>query len=131
MFYKKGILKISQYHWKTPVLESFFNNVAGLEACSFIKNRLQQCFPMKTAKFLSTPFLKNICERLLFSYAVFIKKYSQRKCMLISEKRNSLVKLLFSRNLGNQVFTCNVYIFSSLNVINQDSEENTCARVSF
>ena len=34
----------------------------------FIKKRLQQrCFPVKFAKFLRTPNLKNICERLLLN----------------------------------------------------------------
>ena len=36
------------------------------QACNFIKNRLQQrCFPIKFAKYLRTPVLKNICQRLL------------------------------------------------------------------
>ena len=46
--------------------ESLFNKVAGLQACNFMKKRLQHsCFPVNTAKFLKTPILKNICERLL------------------------------------------------------------------
>ena len=48
------------------MLESLSNNNAGLQACNFIKKRLQQrCFPVNIAKFLRTPILKNICERLL------------------------------------------------------------------
>ena len=48
------------------MLESLFNNVAGVQACSFIKKiLLHRCFPMKFAKFLITPILENICERLL------------------------------------------------------------------
>ena len=48
------------------MLQSLFNNVAGLQACNFIKKILQhRCFPMKFAKFLRTPILKNIFERLL------------------------------------------------------------------
>ena len=48
------------------MLESLFNNVAGLQACNFIKKILQHwCFPMKFAKFLITPILKDISERLL------------------------------------------------------------------
>ena len=55
-----------KFHRKAPVLESLFNNVAGLQACNFIKKILQhRCFPMKFAKFLRTPILKNIFERLL------------------------------------------------------------------
>ena len=49
-----------------PELESLFNKAAGLEACNVIKKRLQLwCFPLNIAKFLRTPILKNICERLL------------------------------------------------------------------
>ena len=58
--------KAWKFHRKTPVLESIFNKVAGLWACNFIKKKLQhRCFPMKFAKLLRTPILKNICERLL------------------------------------------------------------------
>ena len=51
---------------KTPVLESLLNKAAGVQACNFIKKRLQHgCFPVKFAKFLRAPILKNIYERLL------------------------------------------------------------------
>ena len=34
-------------HSKKPVLESHFHKVADLQACNFIKNRLQRrCFPV-------------------------------------------------------------------------------------
>ena len=47
---------------KTSMFKSFFNNVTGLQACSFIKRRLQcRCFPVNIADFLRTPILKNIC----------------------------------------------------------------------
>ena len=50
---------------KTPVLESLFNENAGLQSCNFIKKRLQyRCFPINIAKFVKTPVLKNIFERL-------------------------------------------------------------------
>ena len=40
----------------------------------FIKKRLQhRCFPVKFRKFLKTPTLKNICERLLLPYLGFTK----------------------------------------------------------
>ena len=48
--------------------KSLFNKVAGLQACNFIKKRLQRrCFPEKLALFLRPPILKNICERLLLT----------------------------------------------------------------
>ena len=38
----------------------------NLQACNFIKKRLQhRCFPLHVRKFLRTPILKNISERLL------------------------------------------------------------------
>ena len=44
----------------------FFDKNAGLLACNFIKKRLQhRCFLANIHKFLRTPVLKNICERLL------------------------------------------------------------------
>ena len=55
-----------KFYRKTSMLESVFNKVAGLKASNIIKNRLQhRCFPVKFAKFLRTPILNNICERLL------------------------------------------------------------------
>ena len=55
------------FYRKTPVLESLFNKVAGLQPGNFNqKNRLQhRCFPVNIANFLRTPFLKSIWERLL------------------------------------------------------------------
>ena len=42
---------------KTPVLESLFNKVAGLDACIFIKKRKQhRYFPVNIAKFSRTAF---------------------------------------------------------------------------
>ena len=50
------------------MLESPFNKIAGLQACNFIKNRLQyRCFPVNFVKFLRTPILKNIWERPLLN----------------------------------------------------------------
>ena len=47
--------------------EFFLNKVAVLQACNFVKKRLQhRCFPVDIAKFLRTPILKSISERLLF-----------------------------------------------------------------
>ena len=57
-------LKFCKFHWETPVLKYLFNraNFRG----NFIKKCLQHsCFFVEFAKFLRTPILKNICERLL------------------------------------------------------------------
>ena len=51
-------LKFRNIHRKTLVLESLFNNVAGLQGCNFLKKRLQhRCFPVNIGKFLRNAFL--------------------------------------------------------------------------
>ena len=72
---KKRLLKISQYSQEnTSVRIFFFNKNAGLQACSFIKTRLQhRCFLVSIEKYLTTPILKNICERLLLR--VFLERF--------------------------------------------------------
>ena len=52
--------KLRKFYRKTTLLESLFDKVAGPQASSFIKNRLQhRCFPAQFAKSLRTPILKN------------------------------------------------------------------------
>ena len=57
------ILKSSKFHRKTPVLKSLSNNVAGTNA---------GVFPVKFAKSLRAPILKNICEPLLLYLQVIL-----------------------------------------------------------
>ena len=50
-YFSKRCLKY--IHKKIPVLESLFNNVAGVYSCKLIKKRLQQmCLSVNIAKFL-------------------------------------------------------------------------------
>ena len=57
--FSKVFLKFCNIRKKTPVLESLFNKVAGLQACNFIEKRLQQrCFPVNIAKSLRTVFYR-------------------------------------------------------------------------
>ena len=55
--------KISQNLLETPVLESFFNKVAGPQGCKYMKKRLQhRCFPkycetFKNSFFYRTPLV--------------------------------------------------------------------------
>ena len=49
---KMMLLKTLQIHRKTPVWESLFNNVVGLQACNCIKRRLQQRFSCETCEIL-------------------------------------------------------------------------------
>ena len=60
------------------MLESLFNKVAGLQACNFIKKRLQHsCFSVNIVKFLRTLILKNICKWLLLLCVRLIGQLSQ------------------------------------------------------
>ena len=63
---KKIVLKIFAKVTGKHMCWSLFNKFAVLQACNFIKQRPQhRCFPVRFAKFLRTPILKNICKRLL------------------------------------------------------------------
>ena len=84
---KKVFLKISQISQEKDLCWSlFFNKVVGPLAATIFKERLQhRRFPVKFAKFLRAPILKNICERLiLFLYEKILtlqKSASQKlKC---------------------------------------------------
>ena len=70
--------KLCKFLRKTPALESLFNNAADLWVSTFLRKRLQhRWFPVKLAKFnLTTPILKNICERLLLKTSTLQKKLS-------------------------------------------------------
>ena len=69
----------------------FFNKVAGLQACNFIKKRLQRRrLTVNIPKYLRTPLLKNICERL------FLIKRSSLLHHKKSEGSNSLKKIYLS-----------------------------------
>ena len=53
--------------------ESFFNKVEGMTAFNFNKKKFQRkCFPVKFARFLRTPILKNICDWLLLYFHVIL-----------------------------------------------------------
>ena len=52
---KKLFLKISQYSQENTCVGVYFNIVAGLKACNFIKNR-----------FFRTPILKNISDEVFY-----------------------------------------------------------------
>ena len=67
---KKVFLKFPRFHRKTPVLESF-SKVAHLFRTANLSKQKKtptQVFFVKSVKFLRTPILKNICERLLLNF---------------------------------------------------------------
>ena len=71
MLFKIGVLKNK---FKNVLQNTFWSLfLIKLQACNFIKKRLlHMCFPVNIAKFLRTPILKNIFERLLFMLVVDI-----------------------------------------------------------
>ena len=84
VFCKKGALKnFANFTGKTVVLDSLLKKFADPRTFNFIKKRLKHsCFSVKSEKFLRTPILKNICERLLLSFGVqainnFRKKFDK------------------------------------------------------
>ena len=51
----------------------FFTKLQVFRPATLLKKRLlHRCFPVKFEKFLRTPVLKNICERLLLCIDYFI-----------------------------------------------------------
>ena len=81
-------LKFRNFCSKIPVLVSLFNNVAGLQACNFIKKRLQQrCFSCR----IWETFKNNYLEEYLFTTAYDYLLFTTICLSLVDE--NALVKL--------------------------------------
>ena len=73
-------------HRRYSVKEDIFKNL------NFIKKRLQhRCFRVKFAKFLKTPILKNICERLLLPFLGFTE-LNHNVFLWLSWRHRSLYK---------------------------------------
>ena len=67
--------------------ESLLDKVVGIQACNFIKKRLQhRCFSVNIVKFLRTLILKNACERPLLQ----ISEQPYSKGLALPFKRNDL-----------------------------------------
>ena len=116
-------LEISQNSHKTSVLESLFNEVAGLKTCNFIKKRLHQnCFSVKFAKFLRTSFLQNTSEWLFLIGFGIIAVVGKFKVLLIRYENIYVVKEAVTQRFSVK----NLFL-----KISHNSQENTCARVSF
>ena len=84
---KKGVLKNSARFTGKHLCQSlFFNQVAGLRPATLLKKRLwHRRFPVNLAKFLKTPILKSICERLLLVVEWRTKqKLSHRDLVLLT-----------------------------------------------
>ena len=133
------------------MLESLYNKVAVLQPSNFLKERLQhKFFPVNIAKFLKTPILKNICERLLLLTVIFTqennhmqrcfdlpgpKLHKKLTCVILVPSpqttfhRNviyNFVSIYLGRSSRPEVF-CKKGVLRNIAKLT----ENTCARVSF
>ena len=94
---KKLLLQISKYSQKALMLESLFNQVAGLQVCNFVKKRLRQrYFSMKIASFQKHLFWRksvNGCYWIM-SYQIFhsffwkLQNRCSYKCFLILAEKH-------------------------------------------
>ena len=75
LFCKKAVIRnFTKFTGKHLCQSLFFNKVAGLRPTTSLKKRpLHSCFPVNFVKFLRTPFLQNICGRLLLSQKLTLK----------------------------------------------------------
>ena len=79
---------------RTPVLKPLFNKVVGPHYSNFNKERLlPRCFSVNIAKFLRTPSLKNICERLLVLRPMFPSHRKPVDCPVIRIGTTALTQL--------------------------------------
>ena len=132
------------------MFESLFNKVAGLQPSNFIKESLQhRCFPVNNAEFLRIHTLKSICELLLLLIVIFSQENNHiQRCLDMPEpklhKKLTSVMLVHSpqtafhrKIIYNFVWTYlvssrpEVFCKKSVLRILQNSQENTCVRVSF
>ena len=110
VFYKKAALKNVLIFTGKHLCWSLY-----LQVCNFIKKRLQhRCFTVNMPKFLKTPILKNICERVLLRIKdSFGKAFSQTSlkpnAMDISFSTRSLVD--FKTKLCYARFTIYTFVF--------------------
>ena len=74
-----SVLQIRIKPIETPVLESLFDKVAGLQATLLKRDSNTGVFFIITAKFLRIPVLKNICERLILTYTIIIFPFFSKK----------------------------------------------------
>ena len=84
---KKLFLKISQISQEnTCVGVSFFNNVAGPQACTFIKKRLQhRCFSAKFAKFFKNTYFEGHLQE---TASIKCNSHTQDKKLALELRKN-------------------------------------------
>ena len=83
---KKAVLKNFAILRRTPVLESLFNKVAGLQAFNFIKKRLyHRCFSVNIAKFFRTPILKKTANGCFWAFRRRPERFGLKNDVLINQ----------------------------------------------
>ena len=90
---KKLFLKVLQIFTEKRLCWSLF--LIKLQGCNFINQKLhQKCFPVKFTKFLRTPILKIICERVLLgnTHNITLSHAIPQKCF----QKNKLKPLNYS-----------------------------------
>ena len=95
MFHKRAVFKnLAMITGKHLCWCVFFNENASLEPCNFLKKRLQhRCSPVIVAKYLRTPVLKNICERLFKRYPTWINNITVEIFSKKKKKKHSKTRL--------------------------------------
>ena len=110
-YIKKTVLKNLEYFTGKRLCWSLFLKKLQTfsKACNIIKKRLQnRCFPVKFTKFLRTPILKNIYERLLlccFLTALIFWSKNRFSNTRVYTFRKFIKKVLFSWSLGRNKST--------------------------
>ena len=107
VFYKKAVLtNFAIFKEKHLCWNLFFNKNSGLQACSFIQNKLQhRCFFTNIDKFLRTIISKNIYERLILRlfherFPKWTNNIEVRKTFSIKKKKKSRSKTqLYKKNV--------------------------------
>ena len=93
MFFSIDILKSFAHFTGKHLCWSLFNKVPVFQACSFIKKRLQHSyFPVKSAKFLRIPFLRNTSD----GYFCIVTQKKSQICLKLSKSKT---RVCFFTNL--------------------------------
>ena len=100
-----GVLKYFVIFTKKHLCWSIFQ--IKLQACRVIGKRLQHwCFPLHVKKFLRTPILKNIRERLLLIILLVLSSLFVFGCLFTMIKKNtdlSVKKMFIEIRLWNRM----------------------------
>ena len=109
MFHKKAVLKnFATFTGKHLCWNLFLNKNAGLQGSTLIKKRFEhRCFcKQNIEKFLRTPNLKNICERLLLRislelFPIWTNNIGSEEDILskIKQNKNRSKTQLYEKNL--------------------------------